>query len=835
MVFSKLISMITQNTPGFRRYMENNPNSSEMSKLLKVKKTENSGFNHYTFTLRVPKNQFEDDVYSQHPKLLDLIPRAFTIITRGTGSDEIIVTIISGPRKFSGKTAADEDPDGENYKDHKIYDHNMIIKWAEEGNLEIEATEKANGKFALVKIWQFEDINYVTFGSKNNHITIPLESLEEWVSDPKNNSFENHLIYAIGKSIHQDIKSMIDFLMPAFNRGYTLCGELCDGCHFVLGYGQIEWFGFFRFGECLSIYSEELVSISKTSLIVVERNIVFRKGDPVENINDIIKQSRCKISEGSVLYMKNIETGEIILCKTKSVRYILMRMLRQAIINNGYNGIEKFLQRVIDAREYHNLNTDAAIRIAKQLIIFVFWLMENKIPTIALGISADESIRGKIPIGFANWWNEFINTTSQYDIIIMPNDFGDFNVNLFEQEMNIFMNTGNRENCDNCIVIFMQDLQGNGKSLAASKLPECISSGHTENTGACQSRFPKTKGDNFGDNQVLPINTLSKCEMIYVEQDQFYGHSPSCQSWINFMIKYKGRSVIIVSRCNANDKHYKKYIEICRKHISSLIYFIAPERVDEVSVVTGIFGIFERSKSDEKLLLGHQEYDVNKVIEIITGTLKDFKIHEKAIRYEKYTTIPPNIVDEIKAIVHSRDPTKIIQYVKSNEEMIKKLRLPITDIVSNISRIIEGIRGGRYNENIIYNTRPNFVGLCLLPKYNIEIQTSYKGTHYNHHVTQFYHGAGKKWKPSPFETVPHGTIVSAKITHLVIQNKTGAAAYRVDLQGIECSNTCPHITSFMPHGMKPMDSNKFVSLSDDSVTVIEMEEPMEIKLMSKWF
>lgn len=73
------------------------------------------------------------------------------------------------------------------------------------------------------------------------------------------------------------------------------------------------------------------------------------------------------------------------------------------------------------------------------------------------------------------------------------------------------------------------------------------------------------------------------------------------------------------------------------------------------------------------------------------------------------------------------------------------------------------------------------------------------------------------------------------VTHRVTQKSSGAVAYRVDLIGVPCANPTPHITSFMPHGMKPAEANNFVGLSDETVRVEVLTEPITLTLISKWF
>ncbi len=801
-------------------------NLSSVSSLIKIKKTRFCGFNHYTITLKVPKGQFEDDVYAKHHALLDIVPRAYTIITSGSGADEKIISFVTGPRKFSGKTAADEDPDGTDadFKDTGIYDHDMVLSWAEDHMLKITSSEKANGKFACCRLFDYDSIRYITFGSKNYHITIPLDSLNDWLSDEANDTTDNAIVYSIARDINDNIHRII-MLMPYFNAGYTLCGELCDGQHFVLGDNTIEWFGFFRFGECLDTHSANSL-LADAGLKMVSSSVVFHPGDDISNIDTIIKMSRCVQTEGAVLYFENVETEDIILCKTKSIRYILMRMLRQAIINRGYMGIPTFIKRVIDTSDYHGLNTNAAIRISKELIRFVFWMLEHKIPTNVLGILPVESVRGKLPTGFAIWWNKYTTTTSTPDISVSPDDFSEFDSVAYQAAMDTHMNTGLRTNGDSCYLIFSQGLQGSGKSTEAAAIqgPDPIG-----------DSLPDTiRPHEFLSSEDSPHMLLTNLETEYVEQDMFYGHSPSCLSWIYYKVLYaSGPRVIIVSRCNANQKHYKKYIDTLAP-MPTMIYFIAPERVDYVSVIISMAGIIQRSNTGDKLMVGRKECSIDETLKIIMNTFNDFKINDNAIRYNKYNDIPEEILQEMKAAVESNT---IIEHVTWNFETILALRRTLTDIVDDVTSIITRIKAGDFLEKVYYTRRPTYVGLCVSPDDadRLRVDTDIPGYHYNHHVTQFFHGPGKRWKAAPFDTVPHGDSCNVMVTHRVTHNESGAVAYRIDTIGVPCSNATPHITSFMPIGMKPAEANNFVGLSDETVDVKVLAEPIPLVLTAKWF
>ena len=109
----------------------------------------------------------------------------------------------------------------------------MVMSWAKNDVLKVTSSEKANGKFACCRVFDYDDCRYITFGSKNYHITIPVHLLHHWLGDDKIRLLII-IVYAIAKDIYINRDDIMK-LMPTFNAGYTLCGELCDGQHFVPG------------------------------------------------------------------------------------------------------------------------------------------------------------------------------------------------------------------------------------------------------------------------------------------------------------------------------------------------------------------------------------------------------------------------------------------------------------------------------------------------------------------------------------------------------------------------------------------------------------------------
>ena len=128
-------------------------------------------------------------------ELLDVVPRAYTIITKGSGDAEELVSLSQA--KFSGKNAADEDPENESYKNTSTITTRSLSGL---GLVIFRSVHRRRQMgFALCRLFIDDEIMYLTFGSKNYHITIPLHHLRDWLDDEKNYIFENAIVYSIAQ------------------------------------------------------------------------------------------------------------------------------------------------------------------------------------------------------------------------------------------------------------------------------------------------------------------------------------------------------------------------------------------------------------------------------------------------------------------------------------------------------------------------------------------------------------------------------------------------------------------------------------------------------------
>jgi len=749
----------------------------------------------YTYTLNLPKNKFEDDIYSTHPELLKILPRACSILVR----DNQIIDSIEGPEKFSGKSDIDEDPEDNQdeviAKSTGIYDHNKIIGWAGGKVLEIIETEKANGKFAICKIIFDGEQKLLLAGSKNNHLVINWEQIDQTIEKEKSNDIIVGILSDI--KTHWD-KLNSEELLSLFSTGYSLAGELCDGQHFTPGDNTISWFGFFKSGQALdTIKSLEL--LNTLGLKTVEFTKVFDSSMEVNKIDSVFLASRCKNTEGSVLRCVNTKSGETVLVKTKSVSYIVKRFMRQVILR-GYKDIERIKTRFIQAQKYHGLNTKASIRVTNQLIQFGFWMMGKKYPCTVLGVTKVMSVKGQLSNGFNKYWTEWMESTGNSDIIIGLEDFGDFSEQEYLASTPLYKP---RAWSNPAVVIFFQGLQGSGKSTVGAEI--------------C--------------SELLKAGKSAQ----YIEQDDYWGDTLACQGALHHAIgSESGPDVILVTRCNANQSQYKRYLDISSK-LPCVVSFVSPNNFGPLYLMVSLAGIINRSNSGDKLMVGRFEYQFSEVIGFTVKNFNEFELVGNSKRIDLFVE-NLELAEQAAQAVKSNQLTE--QFVKTNSDKLNELRLPVKQICAQVLAHIYNLSNGSGSiEHIVINPIPVLIGLAVNPTDKLELDTivnthfTTPGTIYNHHCTFEYFGGKIKVVPGP-DIMQPGQIVTAEIVGLVIRKSDNACAFKIgkltwNNKEIKLKNQ-PHITGKIPFGEKPACSNSFVGLTNDQVKFIKWDKTLNL-------
>lgn len=775
-------------------------------KYTNVKITKFGDFTQYTYYVKTEKKgtlQFEDAIFIKYPFLIDILPRGFSIVV---GNDDSIISVLEGPHKFSGKTPIDEDPEDEEEEQKEIcsiYNHSKIVEWANDLQLEIIATEKANGKFAILRMVPVEDILYFHVGSKNKHLFFPYEKIDYYIS----NSDTGDIISSILQDIKANIGYMTDScLLSKFKEGYSLCGELCDGQHFVQGDNTVSWFGLFKQGLAMETI-ECFEFIKSVGLKTVDWTLVYDSSSNIETLENVFIDSRCKSNEGSVLRCRNTSSNEIILVKTKSASYITKRFLRQCVLKGYASFVDTLKKRFVDAQSYHGLGTNASIKMCNQLIKFGFWLMNNEYPVNVLGFMPVSSIRGELANGFCHYWTKFIDETKDTELVLTTDDFGPFDKNDFLSKTEPYEV---RNYINSATVIFMQGLQGSGKSTIGNHVKEQL-----EKEG----------------------NTVT-----IVEQDRFYGCTLSCQGYLYHSIKNaNGPNVIIVTRCNANPTQYNKYLQICHK-LPSIVSFVSPSSFNELYLAICLCGVMNRKSSGDKLLVGRKEYDIAEALQFIGKLYSEFQEHKSSFKLDLHSQ-NSELLEQARTLfsetTKTNDYTKFITWITENKDTLQSLRHPVCAIGTQLIQYIHDTQRG---VNIVSTENPIYIGLFVQERTkqdliefireNNHIINYEKSNTFVCHCTQVFFGGKQTLKKNvycnPLDRV------NALIDALVIRKSDGACCFRIvketlisgEKQIVMKDN--PHITGIIPDGTKPVISNQFVGLTDDSVIIIPMHYELEM-------
>jgi hypothetical protein len=604
-----------------------------------------------TIKLKLKKHEFEDNVYATNKELQRLVPRCFSLIKL----NNIELGFLSGMTKFNGYTAYDDDDVFDNQTKTKtktktspnpMFDISEVLEWRKNNELKVIRTKKENGKFCAVRIFSINERILIIYGSKNMHYPI-------WYDELENYKFSNSLCDYILKDIKTNIDNLIK--LKDYFAEYSLCGEFCDGQHFTEGDNTIRWFGLFKNGSP-SKYE-------KFNKICSENNISNTPNEEIEinqstNIEDIFKLSRCENNEGSVIYLYNVKSLKSYLVKTKSVRYIFMRMFRQ-LLQKGYNHMLNITKRVEETKEYHCLNTISAIKITNRLLDFGYWLLKNKfnVTTFKMTSTYEKTI------GFYTKWKEYIESKTELDDIkITINDFiGEFDYNTYTNGVKLpYKKT---EIYDRPKTIFIQGLQGSGKTTIANKICE-------------SSNIHKVEQDEFKNSNIC---------LFYYEQ--------VLQGFIGCF------DAIIITRCNCYYSQYESYLEIAKKNNSEVVFY-SPLNFTPEYFTLAYCGILERSINFQNLKLGDSVIEPRIVHKILLSNYNKYIKHSITNNYKTYN-------DDFKLVNVSIYKFRTFhKYCVENLELLLKHRSSLNKIISKIlskSYLCDSVIDTKKISNISYN------------------------------------------------------------------------------------------------------------------------------------
>jgi hypothetical protein len=410
-------------------------------------------------------------------------------------------------------------------------------------------------------------------------------------------------------------------------------------------------------------------------------------------------------------------------------------------------------------------------------------------PVAVLGHMPVNSVRGSLPNGFNTYWLEYLDNGGT-DIEVSVSDFGPFDATKYLAGVEIYKK---RSYANPVKVIFLQGIQGSGKSTIGNY---CIE---------------KLAADGI--------------RAAYIEQDMYWGDTLACQGALHHLVAdANGPSVVIVTRCNTNPKQYSRYLDICFS-LPSLVLFASPAMFDPLYFMISLAGIMNRSESGDRLMVGRFDLPILEVVKFTLANYLEYVKHPQSITYNTYNYNEEH-GNEAKRIIKG-DPKNIIGFLKDNYNTLIKLRRPIEEVAAPIINLI---RSSISPERVITPTgRVIYIGAALLDDDKLALTELVNanvssGTLYIQHYTQTFLGA----KPFTVDssTIVPGQVYTRQIDALVIRKSDGASAYRLSRDPDDKGT--PHITAKIPFGEKPMISNSFVGLTDDSVEIIKMDYPIEL-------
>lgn len=753
--------------------------ASRYAKVIGYKVLNQDKFITYTYSPSPPKRQADDVVYQENPILQSLLYRGMTLVFDTVSGN--FVTDLTGPCKFSGKDSRDDDDGSEVV----LFSMKRAEKWATENFCSIIQTTKANGKFVICKLFLHKGEVYLLFGSKNVHRTVKLSSLSTFLQEEEDLS---DILEALGHDILRCQDSLLQ-LMEHFTSGnWTLVGELEDGMHFTPGDNTVAWIGLFRDGVSVSNH-ETIQMLNANGLRTVSSEIVYVPGDSIDKFHLAFLLARCSQGEGDVLVIRNVVTGEEMLCKSKSTSYICKRMAREKWKGSPTKFFSGLMNRFVETSDYHGLGTEASIRFTRLLFDFVIWMGITKgYPAAALDHQPVVATRGVLPNGFNNYWQEFLTETGTMEISFTPEDFGGFNQveYLSAPQLDVF----SYHLPGKCL--FMQAIQGSGKSTVANSLQN----------------------------------------VVRIEQDMCWGCTKVAQFQLMWHLLH-GRDVV-VSRCNVNPKQYQAYLKITMDIGAQVLFSTSNDTRSPLYLVTALAGVKNRSANGDMMMVGRREYPMEEVVKFTTGNWKDLKVEPKAV------VIPSFRMDsnlEAKA-TNALKKNKVAEFVESHSVELMALRLPLEKIVSNHQKLFDVTPSDAILTKSIFDT--TYVGLQLVDRSPLVAAVKVLDSDYMskdklvcEHLTQVFNPK----KVPGIAPVTIGEECMVTIDALVIRERDGASAFRVsrvvDSAGddIKIASGKPHITAMLACGSKPADSCQFV-FSEKGVRVIPVE--MNVTAVSKW-
>lgn len=747
----------------------------------------------------------DEPLFAEFPGLAVCFPRSFSLVFN---SNHTLIDEVLGAIKFSGCSTFDEDHaiDNDNNDDLGAsykYNHKKTIEWVKCGLCKITSSEKANGKQAVLKLLPCGDRFLVTVGSKNNCISVFSEELEQQAQS----QHHPETLRLIISDVHQNWDKLVQ-LKDEFKNGYTLLGELEDGQHFTTGNNEITWFGLFRGGYAKN-EEATFALFNQCGIKAVDSRICFQRGDSWGALVSAFQQPRYSSTEGAVLYIRNTKTSETQTVKIKSVGYILKRMFREYFSHHQHS-LEGFVHRVGNNQQRLGCNTEFMITSVNKLHNFAKWMLSNNLP-LSLLQHMPPKIKGTIQQrahGFHHYWQQFLQKTDTVDIVATPADTqGTFDPARFFRETAFHLHP--RSPCEPVTIVFLQGIQGSGKSTVAIEMAK--------------------------------QHELQGTSCAVIDQDAFLGCSISTQRALtSYTLDGDGPEVILIARCNAVEEQYRKLLGIALRSFSNVYFLALNERQNLYHLYSALAGITARSHDVKKLNFASDHLPPKEALSMVLSLYSRFVPHPKALLAEILKTptdahLPPTgdtkkkINKAIKDLHEDKalrvdECIRIWKGIQKNQQKILDTKLPCETIAEAcLQKIAKASPADRITcalENL------NFVGLYLVSPSTLTELVYQKipnpqGRINCTHSTQRYvtKEESRAGSIDESELITHGSQGTLTVSQLYVCQRTGAAAFKVDRIDFTGENDFslpknPHVTAVIPKNYSAKQCGELVSKTD---------------------
>tara|TARA_Y100000590_G_C15659032_1_gene991821 strand:+ start:146 stop:1342 length:1197 start_codon:yes stop_codon:yes gene_type:complete len=334
-------------------------------------------------------------------------------------------------------------------------------------------------------------------------------------------------------------------------------------------------------------------------------------------------------------------------------------------------------------------------------------------------------------------------------------------------------------------------------------------------------------------------------DSIFIEQDQFNGNQTKFIKAFRKQIESRP-NVIIVSRCNINITQYQRYVDIVYEYdYCKISFFNLTDSNNQFRTATckaiATAGMINRSDSKDEIFLGHTNVSLDDAFKWMTRNMNAWTPHQLAFEVPIFKSD-----DFLEDKLSKMKRKEFISYIKDNYKEIMKLRIPLNHIVEHIVGFFNDVPDKCYVSKSYHHRYiiecASYISFNFEKKYKkILIDTIKKhintsnGNIMCEHLTQIWK-KNIQLEPTIVSKLSNfNDSVQITINAIVVNLKSNGAAYRVtnvidsNRKTVYIHSDIPHVTAFVPKGCFAKDSLDFVTLDDDSVTVI----PVNITVPAK--